>query len=72
MKEVVIDALLDSLKIFAVVVVFQYVIALIEPKLSEKISFKGKLAPLIGVYPYCRNADSVWLQRIYIKKGTSP
>lgn len=49
MKEVVIDALLDSLKIFAVVVVFQYVIALIEPKLSEKISFKGKLAPLIGV-----------------------
>ena len=49
MKEVVIDALLDSLKIFAVVVVFQYIIALIEPKLSEKISFKGKLAPLIGV-----------------------
>ncbi len=49
MKEVVIDALLDSLKIFAVVVVFQYIIALIEPKLSEKISLKGKLAPLIGV-----------------------
>lgn len=36
MKEVIIDALLDSLKIFAVVVVFQYIIALIEPKLSEK------------------------------------
>ncbi|HBW05455.1 MAG TPA: hypothetical protein DEF02_02540, partial [Clostridiales bacterium] len=49
MKEVIIDALLDSLKIFAVVVVFQYIIALIEPKLSEKISLKGKLAPLIGV-----------------------
>lgn len=49
MKEVVLDALLDSLKIFAVVLVFQYIIALIEPKLSEKISFKGKLAPLIGV-----------------------
>lgn len=49
MKEVIIDALLDSLKILAVVVVFQYVIALIEPKLSEKISLKGKLAPLIGV-----------------------
>lgn len=49
MEEVIIDALLDSLKILAVVVVFQYVIALIEPKLSEKISLKGKLAPLIGV-----------------------
>lgn len=49
MKEVFIDALLDSLKVFAVVVVFQYIIALIEPKLSEKISFKGKFAPLIGV-----------------------
>lgn len=49
MKEVFIDALLDSLKVFAVVVIFQYIIALIEPKLSEKISFKGKFAPLIGV-----------------------
>lgn len=49
MKEVILDALLDSLKVFSVVVVFQYIIALIEPKLSEKISFKGKFAPLIGV-----------------------
>lgn len=43
MKEVVIDALLDSLKIFAVVVVFQYVIALIEPKLSEKYRSRANL-----------------------------
>lgn len=49
MSDVILDAFLDSLKILAVVVVFQYIIALIEPKLSEKISFKGKLAPLIGV-----------------------
>ena len=57
MKEVFIDALLDSLKVFAVVVVFQYIIALIEPKQSEKISIKGKFAPLIGVsislLPHC-------------------
>lgn len=73
MKEVVIDALLDSLKIFAVVVVFQYVIALIEPKLSEKISFKGKLAPLIGVsislLPQC--GFSVVATDLY-QKDTSP
>lgn len=49
MKEVLLDALLDSLKIFAVVAVFQIIIALIEPKMSEKIKFKGKFAPLIGV-----------------------
>lgn len=49
MKEMLLDALLDSLKIFAVVVVFQIIIALIEPKMSEKIKLKGKFAPLIGV-----------------------
>ena len=49
MGEVFWDAFLDSLKIFAVVVVFGVIIALIEPKLSEKVKLKGKLAPLIGV-----------------------
>lgn len=49
MGEVILDALIDSLKILAVVVIFSYLIALIEPKLSNKIKFKGKLAPLIGV-----------------------
>lgn len=49
MGEVFLDALLDSLKILAVVVVFSVIIALIEPKLSEKVRLKGKLAPLIGV-----------------------
>ena len=49
MGEVFLDAFLDSLKIFAVVAVFGVIIALIEPKLSEKVKLKGKLAPLIGV-----------------------
>lgn len=49
MGDVILDALLDSLKILAVVVIFSYLIALIEPKLSDKIRLKGKLAPLIGV-----------------------
>lgn len=49
MKEVLLDALIDSLKIVAVVLVFQIIIALIEPKLSEKVKLKGRLAPLIGV-----------------------
>lgn len=49
MSEVILDALIDSLKILAVVVVFQFIIAFIEPKLSDKIKLKGKLAPLIGV-----------------------
>lgn len=49
MGEVFLDAFLDSLKIFAVVVVFSIIIALIEPKLSQKVNMKGKFAPLIGV-----------------------
>ena len=49
MSQVILDAFLDSLKIFAVVVVFSLLIALIEPKLSQKVRLKGKLAPLIGV-----------------------
>ena len=49
MSEVILDAFLDSLKILAVVVVFQFIIAFIEPKLSDKIKLKGNLAPLIGV-----------------------
>lgn len=49
MGEVILDAFLDSLKILAVLVIFNIIIALIEPKLSDKIKLKGKLAPLIGV-----------------------
>jgi len=49
MSEVILDALIDSLKILAVLVVCNIIIALIEPKLSTKIKLKGKLAPLIGV-----------------------
>ena len=49
MAEVILDAFLDSLKIFAVVAVFTYIIAAIEPFLSNKIRLNGKLAPLIGV-----------------------
>lgn len=49
MSEVILDALVDSAKILAVVVVFQFLIAFIEPKLSDKIKLKGSLAPLIGV-----------------------
>ena len=49
MSEVILDAFLDSLKILAVVVVFQFIIAFIEPKLSDKIKLNGNLAPLIGV-----------------------
>ena len=44
MAEVILDAFLDSLKIFAVVAVFTYIIAAIEPFLSNKIRLNGKLA----------------------------
>lgn len=70
MKEVILDALLDSLKILAVVAVFQIIIALIEPKMSEKVKFKGKFAPLIGVsislLPQC--GFSVVATDLYQKK----
>lgn len=49
MGDVFLDALIDSLKLLAVVAVFTYIIALVEPKLSEKIRLKGKFATLIGV-----------------------
>ncbi len=49
MGEVLLDAFIDSLKLFAVVAAFTFFIALIEPKLSKVVKFKGKLAPLLGV-----------------------
>jgi len=49
MGEVLLDALIDSLKILAVLLVCNIIIALIEPKLADKVKLKGKLAPLIGV-----------------------
>ena len=49
MWEAILDALIDSLKILAVLVVFNIIIALIEPKVSKTIQMRGKFAPLIGV-----------------------
>lgn len=49
MGEVFLDALIDSLKILAVLVVFNIIIALIEPKVSKNVKMRGALAPLIGV-----------------------
>lgn len=48
MGDVILDAFIDSLKLLAVVTVFAYIIALMEPKASEKIKLKGNFAPLIG------------------------
>ncbi len=48
MGDVILDSFIDSLKLLAVVAVFTYIIAFIEPKLSEKIRLYGKFAPLIG------------------------
>ena len=49
MAEVFVDAILDSLKILAVVALFTFIIAAIEPYLAKKIRLNGRLAPLIGV-----------------------
>ena len=49
MWDTLLDALIDSLKILAVLVVFNIIIALIEPKVSKNVRMRGKLAPLIGV-----------------------
>lgn len=49
MADLFLDAFIDSLKVFAAVVVATYFIAFIEPKLSDNIRLKGKFAPLIGV-----------------------
>lgn len=49
MADVLLESLIDSLKLLAVVAVCTFIIALIEPKLSRAVRLKGKLAPLIGV-----------------------
>ena len=49
MWDAVLDALIDSLKILGVLVVFNVIIALIEPKVSKNVKMRGRLAPLIGV-----------------------
>lgn len=49
MADVFLEAFIDSLKLLAAVAVFTFVIALIEPKMSEKVRLKGAVAPLIGV-----------------------
>ena len=49
MWEAILDALIDSLKILGVLVVFNIIIALIEPKVSKSVKMRGALAPLIGV-----------------------
>lgn len=48
MGEVFLDAFIDSLKVLAVLVVVNFLIALLEPKIAGKIKLKGKFAPLIG------------------------
>lgn len=70
MGEFFLDALIDSLKLLLVVAVFTYIIALIEPKLSQSVRLKGKLAPLVGVsismLPQC--GFSVVATDLYHKK----
>lgn len=44
MGEVFLDAFIDSLKVLAVLVVVNFLIALLEPKIAGKIKLKGKLS----------------------------
>ncbi len=59
MKDVILDALLDSLKLLAVVIVIYILLSFVEDKIakSKKISKENKLAPLIGastgIIPQC-------------------
>ena len=59
MKDVILDALLDSLKLLAVVIVIYILLSFIEDKIakSKKISKENKLSPLIGastgIIPQC-------------------
>lgn len=57
MGEVFLDAFIDSLKVLAVLLPINIVVALAEPRLAGKVKLKGKLAPLVGVtlglFPQC-------------------
>lgn len=49
MTDVLLDALIDSLKVLAILVVVYFLLALLSPKLSLKLSKKNKFTPLLGV-----------------------
>jgi len=70
MGEVFLDALIDSLKILAIVIVVYFILGLIEPKISHRLEHVGKWSPLIGVcfglLPQC--GFSVIAADLYRKK----
>lgn len=70
LNEVVLDALLDSLKAFAIALVFHIILSFIEDKISKKLEHSKKYGPLIGssvgLIPQC--GISVVSADLYIKE----
>ena len=71
--EVVLDAFLDTLKVFAVVLVVYFILSFFEAKLANKLEKNKKLSPLIGasvgLIPQC--GFSVISADLYKKKYIS-
>ena len=69
MEHVLLDSLIDSLKILAFVFVFNILLAIIEPFLTKRLSKKNKINPLtgsmFGLIPQC--GVSVIAADLYIK-----
>lgn len=70
MVDVLLDALLDSLKVFAVVLAFNILISFIENWLAKKIEKNKKISPILGaafgLIPQC--GFSVVASDLYIKE----
>ncbi|MCH5180111.1 MAG: arsenic efflux protein [Erysipelotrichales bacterium] len=70
MWNVILDALLDSLKVLAFIIVFYIIFALLEKKISKKMENNHKLNPflgaLFGLIPQC--GFSVVASDLYLKR----
>lgn len=69
MLEVFLDALIDSLKVLAVIFVFNFIFTFFEKRIAKKINNKSKLNPLLGalfgLVPEC--GFSVVASDLYLK-----
>ena len=70
MKDVILDALFDSLKVFGILLVFYFIWSFIEDKMSKKLFNNHKFSPVIGALsgsiPQC--GISVLASDLYIKR----
>lgn len=70
MRDVILDSLIDSGKVFLIVIIFNFILSFFEEKISHTISKNNKWSPLIGsvfgLIPQC--GFSVVASDMYVKR----